>query len=178
MTETGLTNPDIALEEWPPDALDLLRRLNTPEMTEYLGGPETEAKLVERQQRYRSTNSSSTDQMFMIVTLPGRTPVGSAGFWERSWQGELILEMGWCLRTEFQGRGIAVAAVRLALDAARSSRVHRYAHAFPEVGHAASNAVCRRAGFELRGESMFEYPPGNFSPSNDWQLDLRAPSPS
>jgi RimJ/RimL family protein N-acetyltransferase len=173
-----MTNPDIAIEQWPADALDLLRRLNTPEMTDHLGGPETAEKLIERQQRYWATNSSATGQMFLIVSLPQRAPAGSVGYWERTWQGEHILEMGWGVLPEFQGRGIAVAAVRLALAAARSSQVHQHVHAFPEVEHAASNAVCRRAGFEFLGPCMFEYPPSHVAPSNDWQLELHSPSAS
>jgi hypothetical protein len=42
------------------------------------------------------------------------------------------------------------------------------------VSNGASNAVCRRAGFELLGESEFEYPPGTTIVSNDWRYDLRA----
>jgi hypothetical protein len=40
------------------------------------------------------------------------------------------------------------------------------------VDHHASNAVCRRAGFELVGECRFEYPPGTFIRSDDWRLPL------
>jgi len=41
------------------------------------------------------------------------------------------------------------------------------------VAHAASNAVCRKAGFELLGEVDFEYPKGTPIRSCDWRLDLR-----
>jgi hypothetical protein len=44
------------------------------------------------------------------------------------------------------------------------------------VHHDASNAVCRKAGFELVGECDFEYPPGNHIRSNDWRLALRRES--
>ncbi|MGI8711878.1 MAG: hypothetical protein ACR2NR_01595 [Solirubrobacteraceae bacterium] len=36
----------------------------------------------------------------------------------------------------------------------------RFVHAFPSVENAASNAVCRSAGFALLGPIEAEYPPG------------------
>ncbi|PAM97988.1 GNAT family N-acetyltransferase, partial [Streptomyces sp. Alain-F2R5] len=57
--------------------------------------------------------------------------------------------------------------------AARAAGPHRYLHAFPSVGHAASNAVCRRAGFTLLGQADFEYPKGHWIRSNDWRVDLK-----
>jgi RimJ/RimL family protein N-acetyltransferase len=39
----------------------------------------------------------------------------------------------------------------------------------------ASNAICRKLGFELLGEEDFEYPPGNPIRCNDWRLDLATP---
>ncbi|KAB1904108.1 GNAT family N-acetyltransferase, partial [Micromonospora sp. AMSO31t] len=48
----------------------------------------------------------------------------------------------------------------------------RFAHAYPAVDHPASNAVCRKAGFTLLGETEFEYPPGHLMRSNDWRVEL------
>ena len=42
----------LTLEEWTEDSIDLLRRCNTPAMTEHLGGPETEEQLLSRHVRY------------------------------------------------------------------------------------------------------------------------------
>lgn len=70
------------------------------------------------------------------------------------------------------GRGFAVRAARAVVEAARATRTHRYLHALPGVGHAASNAVCRRAGFELLGPVDFEYPKGTWTTSNDWRAAL------
>jgi hypothetical protein len=42
------------------------------------------------------------------------------------------------------------------------------------VDHAASNAVCRKAGFTLLGACDFEYPKGTFIQSNDWVVELAA----
>jgi RimJ/RimL family protein N-acetyltransferase len=73
---------------------------------------------------------------------------------------------------EYQGRGLAVAALQEVVRWAAAEGKHRYIHAFPSVAHTASNAVCRKAGFELAGQCEFEYPKGHFASSNDWRADL------
>ena len=55
---------------------------------------------------------------------------------------------------------------------ARADGRHRYLHAYPKVAHAASNAICRKAGFTLLGEVDFEYPKGVPIRCNDWRYDL------
>lgn len=70
------------------------------------------------------------------------------------------------------GRGLAVRAARAVREVARTTGTHRYLHAFPGVGHAASNAVCRGAGFTLLGQVDAEYPKGRRIRSNDWRVDL------
>ncbi|GAA2514405.1 GNAT family N-acetyltransferase [Winogradskya humida] len=74
---------------------------------------------------------------------------------------------------EFQGQGVATAAVRAVLAAAQEDNQHRWLHAFPSVANAGSNAVCSKAGFELVGQTDFEYPPGHIMLSNEWRYDLR-----
>uniref|UniRef100_UPI002FDBABB1 GNAT family N-acetyltransferase n=1 Tax=Streptomyces sp. IBSBF 2435 TaxID=2903531 RepID=UPI002FDBABB1 len=85
-----------------------------------------------------------------------------------------VWETGWGVLPEFQGRGLAVAAARELIAVAREAQRHRYLHAFPGSDHPASNAVCRKAGFEQRGEVRFEYPKGNWMTSYDWRVDLIA----
>ena len=63
----------------------------------------------------------------------------------------------------------------LLLDVIRED-ARRPVHAFPSVDNAASNAVCRKLGFEFLGAFDFEYPPGNPLRCNDWRLELRSRS--
>jgi RimJ/RimL family protein N-acetyltransferase len=84
---------------------------------------------------------------------------------------ELAWEVGWAVLPEFQGRGYATTAMTLLLDVI-SNDEPRPVHAFPSIDNAASNAVCRRLGFENLGAFDFEYPPGNPIRCNDWRLDL------
>ncbi|MFI7009091.1 GNAT family N-acetyltransferase [Streptomyces sp. NPDC050145] len=164
--------PHTVLEPWSEGDLDLLRRNNTPEMTEHLGGPESEERLVERHRRYLDPEANGT--MFRVVLLPKGRAVGSTGFWDHEWGGEPAYETGYGILPEFQGRGLAVAATKAVVARAAADGRRRFLYAFPSVHHAASNAVCRKAGFELVEECEFEYPKGNFIRSNVWRTDLSA----
>lgn len=112
--------------------------------------------------------------MFKIVDEETGEAAGSVGYWEKDWRGGTVYETGWSVLPEFQGRGIAAAATRLVIEAARGDGKHRYLHAFPSVENAPSNAICRKLGFELLGDSEFEYPKGSFMRCNDWRLDLES----
>jgi RimJ/RimL family protein N-acetyltransferase len=161
----------IRLEAWTDAGLSLLRQANTPEMMAHLGGPETEEQLLDRHQRYLRLADPQDGQMFAVV-LPDGQPAGIIGYWERSGQHGPGYETGWHVLPGFQGRGIATAAARAVAEFARAQHRHRYLHAFPAADHPASNAVCRKAGFTLLGETDIEYPPGSVMRCNDWQLEL------
>jgi RimJ/RimL family protein N-acetyltransferase len=163
---------DVRLEAWSEDNFPLLEQLNAPEMTEHLGGPESPEKLAERQARYERLRDSGGDRMFKIVLGATGEAVGSVGYWERTWRGEQVYEMGWGVLSAFQGRGIAAAATAQAIAMARADGKHRFLHAFPGVDNPPSNKLCRRLGFTLLEECDFEYPRGHFMRCNDWQLDL------
>lgn len=156
----------VQIEPWSDADIDLLRRINTPEMKRHLGGPETEVKLLDRHQRYMFTT------MYRIVLLPERESVGSIGYWDRVWQDDTVYEMGWNVLPEFQGRGIAATAAEQVIALARDEDRHQYVHAFPSVNNPASNAICRKVGFELIEECDFEYPPGRWMRCNNWRFKL------
>ena len=163
------------LEPWGASDLPLLEQLlGDPAMTEHLGGPESRAQLVARQARYERLHDSDTDRMFRIIDGPSGQAVGSVGYWERTWRGELVYETGWSVLPAFQGRGLASRATSLAIAQLRTTRTHRYLHAFPAVDNPPSNAICRKLGFTLLGACEFEYPAGHYMQCNDWRLDLAA----
>jgi RimJ/RimL family protein N-acetyltransferase len=161
----------VELRPWSADDLWLLRRTNAPEMTEHLGGPESEQDLLARHERYQRIGGDQGRMYTVVLTGTGEV-AGSIGFWGQTWQGEPVYETGWGVLPEFQGRGIAAAAARAVVDRARALGNRRTLHAFPKIEHAASNAVCRRAGFVLVGECDFEYPKGHPIRCNDWRTDL------
>jgi RimJ/RimL family protein N-acetyltransferase len=162
--------PTVRLEAWTQADLGLLRQANTPEMTAHLGGPETEERLLDRH-RYLRLSAPGDGQMLAVVLPDGRR-AGIIGYWERPRRQGNVYETGWHVLPAFQGRGIATAAARAVAELARDQ--HRYGslHAFPAADHPASNAVCRKAGFALLGETDIEYPPGTIMRCNDWRLEL------
>ncbi len=162
----------VRIGPWTEADLEVLRRNNAPEMMEHLGGPETDDQVVARHARYLALNERDTGQMYRIVLLPENLAAGGIGLWDSEWRDEAIYETGWSVLAEFQGRGIATAAIGPLVEHARTERRHRYLHAFPSIDNAASNAVCRKAGFVLLEECDVEYPPGSMMRGNNWRLDL------
>ena len=159
----------VTLDPWREQEFWLLERCNTPEMTAHLGGPESPEKLRDRHRRY--VENDFPGQMYVIVTDDGER-AGSVGYWEHTEATETVWETGWAILPEFQGRGLATAAVQAVAKIAAADGTHSSLHAYPGVTNAASNALCRKAGFTLLGERDFEYPKGHWMRCNDWSLDL------
>jgi RimJ/RimL family protein N-acetyltransferase len=165
----------VRIEPWAEGDLSLLRQLmGHPAMTEHLGGPESEEKIVERQGRYERLADSGTGRMFKILDAATGEAVGSVGYWDKTWHDREVYEIGWGVLPTFQGRGIATMATADAIAAAREAGKHRFLYAFPAVENPPSNAICRKLGFTLIEEREFEYPPGNLMRCNVWCLDLFA----
>ena len=159
----------VRIVPWGPGDLPLLEALlGDPAMMEHLGGPESPEKIAERQERYESMPAG----VFKVVEVESGTAVGWVGYWDKTWRGAEVYEVGWFVLPAFQGRGIAGAATAQALDAARAEGRRPFAHAFPSVENAPSNAICRKLGFELLGPCDFEYPPGQQMRCNDWRCGL------
>jgi RimJ/RimL family protein N-acetyltransferase len=166
----------VRLEPWGEGDLPLLEQLlGDPAMMVHLGGPESPEKIAKRQTRYEQAPAEGA-RMFKIVDEATGEGVGWVGYWERTWRGEQVYEIGWSVLPAFQGRGIAGKGTGLALEAARQESKHRFVHAFPAVANAPSNAICRKLSFTLVEEREFEFPSGsgNFMRCNDWRLDLLA----
>jgi len=173
----------VRLRPWTGDDLELMRALNTPQMTEHLGGPESEEKTRQRLRSYVTEPGARPEEgaMFVVeIGVPGPdggwadkpASVGSIGFWPLHWAGQDVCETGWAVLPGYQGLGVASAAASLVIARARAAALTPALHAFPSVSHPASNAVCRKAGFTLIGPAEFEYPKGHLMQVNDWRLAL------
>jgi RimJ/RimL family protein N-acetyltransferase len=163
---------DVTIHPWSPDDLDLLRRANTHELMDQLGGPESDDRVIARHERYLRLQREGTAHQFRIA-IPGHPEgVGIVGYWDREEEGERVLEAGWSVEEDYRGRGIAPAAVIAMLDWARANGDTLPVHAYPRVDNPASNAVCRKAGFTLVREADFELTPGNLHRLNDWVVEL------
>jgi RimJ/RimL family protein N-acetyltransferase len=169
---TAAPEPVVALRPWARDDLALEQRLlGDPAMTEHIGGPETAEQIERRHERYLAMTDPTVGAMFAVVLVPAGTSVGSVGYWAHEESaGREVWETGWFVLPEFQGRGIATAATRLAVEAAWAA-IRRPVHAYPSVENAASNAIARKAGFRLIGPQEFEYPKGHWMTCNDWVIE-------
>jgi len=158
---------DVEVHPWSEGDLELLRRANTPELMDWVGGVETDDQVVARHHRYLALARDGKGQQFRI-TVPGHPEgVGMVGYWQHEWHGEPALESGWSVESEYRGQGIAPAAVVAMLEFARAAGETLPVHAYPSVDNPASNAVCRKAGFTLLGEEDFEVRDGVLR-TNDW----------
>jgi RimJ/RimL family protein N-acetyltransferase len=159
---------ELRLERWTAEDFPLLDRfVGDPAMMEHLGGPESAARMAERQQRYERGEG-----VFKVVDVETGEVVAWVGYWPTGTLDEPELEMGWAVLPEFQGRGIATGAAGLCIAAARAAGKRGAMTAHPDVANGPSNAVCRKLGFELLGETELEYPPGRPFRANRWRLEL------
>lgn len=163
-------NDMVQIKPWEDSDLDLLFHLNAPEMMHYLGGPESTKQIMKRHKRYLDLGNKG--RMFSIKLLPEIVPVGSVGYWQTTWNNESVYETGWSVLPLYQGKGIAAIAVQLAIEEASTENIYKYIHAFPSINNPASNAICRKVGFEYISECEFEYPLGNYMKCNNWRYKL------
>lgn len=163
-------NHIIQIKPWDDDDLDLLFRINAPEMMQHLGGPESKEQILKRHKRYLELGNKG--RMFSIILLPDLEPVGSVGYWQTTWNNKSVYETGWSVLTSYQGKGIATKAVKLAIEEAFSENRYEYIHAFPSIDNPASNSICRKLDFQFISECEFEYPLGSFIRCNNWRYKL------
>lgn len=160
----------LELRRWQDDYLSLLHRANTPEMTSYLNGPESEEQVLDRHARYLRYAETGESHMFAI--LVDAVPVGSIGYWRVRWKNDEAWETGWFVLPEAQGQRVAARALSLVID---DLRLHpdgrRRLVAFPSVENPPSNAVCRRAGFHLTGSATETFRGAPLT-VNEWAFDL------
>lgn len=159
----------ITIEPWSQDDLPLLERANTPEMTRYLGGPETPEQVTDRQARYLQSWKTGDAEMYRIEV--DGVAAGGIGFWRAEEDGVAAYEAGWSVLPEFQGVGIARESLSLLVDRVREKGDRALLVAYPSVDDAASNALCRGAGFTLRGTRTAPWRGGELT-LHVWVLDL------
>lgn len=141
----------VRLEAWRDEDLALLRHTNTPELTRYLGGPETDDALEQRHAEYLSSGEAVS--MFRVVV--GGETAGCAGWWEQEHHGEPAYEVGCVVLPEWQRRGVASAALDEVVRRAREAGMGRPIVGYANVENEASAHLCRRAGFTSEGTGVF-----------------------
>ena len=145
------------------------RMVRDPGMMAELGGPlppdgiEQKVKDIVR--------DVEAGRIWYFVILEDGADAGTVCVWDHEEDGQTITEIGWMVALEFQGRGLASAAVRSVLDRARSEGRWEQIHAYPAVTNGPSNAICRKNGFTLAGEKEIVYA-GRTLRVNDWRLTI------
>jgi RimJ/RimL family protein N-acetyltransferase len=165
--------PDqVHLAPWSAADLHLLQKLNAPNMMRFLGGPEPAAQLTERHHRYLTMNEDCDGRMFSILLDDGEEPVGSVGIWRITWDGVPAWETGWSVLLPWQFRGIAAIATRQVIAVARHFGWTGWLYAFPAVNNQASNAICRKVGFQPVGTADLPLHDDTLMRCNAWRFDL------
>lgn len=149
-----------------------------PVMMAELGGPLPGVGIADKVRRDVEEAVAGESWIKMIVPDDADPAVvaGTVTLWSHPEDGEAISEVGWMVLPEFQGRGLAKAAVRAVLADARSAGRWGLVHAFPGVSNAASNGICRSLGFTLVGEQDVTFA-DRVLRTKHWQIDPLTSSP-
>ncbi len=154
---------------WLTEALEL-----DPDVMSELGGPRPKEELPGVHEMRIAAKIDGDDWWFKIVPGPGDEAAGTIGIWPSEFQGAEVYETGWMVLPAYQGRGIASEALSMLLDRARGAGLFGSIHAYPGATNGASNALCRKFGFELLGESEVEFRDQPLR-VNHWVLVLASP---
>lgn len=121
-----------------------------------------------REKLCRHVALTAGDELWVSMIEPDDSGT-VAGMVIAGWKDGLA-EIGWSVLTEFQGRGVGKAAVRLMLERAALDGRWGELHAFCGVDNGPSNGICRAVGFSLAGQekAMFE---GRTFHSNHWLIE-------
>ena len=166
------------IEPWGADDLPLLEQLvGDPAMMEHLGGPERPEQIAERHARYLEPGSRRRGADVPHRRRRRRHGGGSVGYWERSWRGGEVYEIGWAVVPGAQGRGLARAATALAIEArAGASGATAGCTPSPSAGEPAVERDLPAARLHAaRGAARSSTRPAASMQCNDWRLDLREP---
>ena len=142
-----------------------------PVMMAELGGPlprEGMAAKVARDVRQAAADTAWIKMIIPDGSVPG-VVAGSVVLWSHEDSGTVMSEIGWMVLPEFQGCGIAKTAVSMLLELAGQQDRWGLVHAFPGITNAASNAVCRSAGFRFAGEQDTPFA-GRVLRTNHWVI--------
>jgi RimJ/RimL family protein N-acetyltransferase len=151
--------PDVELQpvseadEWLTVALE-----TDPEVMAELGGAWTAEQARATHARRLRTARETGSWWFKLVRRGDGAAVGSIVLWDSEWEGAPVSEAGWMVLPAEQGKGYASAGVRLLLERAAAAG-DRWGdiHASPGATNGASNAICRKANFELVGDGEVDY---------------------
>jgi RimJ/RimL family protein N-acetyltransferase len=154
-----VTAPEVELQPITADDEWLTVALETdPVVMAELGGAWTAAQAQATHARRLRTARETGSWWFKIVRQTDGTALGSIVLWDSEYDGRPVSEAGWMVLPAEQGKGYASAGVRLLLARAAAAG-DRWGdiYASPGATNGASNAICRKTGFELIGDGEVDY---------------------
>ena len=152
------------------DADAYIRMRCDPVMMADLGGPRPVDEVRAKVLRDVAAAKDGTAWILMVIAEPTGEVAGTVTVWTNQEHGEPFSEIGWMVLPEFQGRGVAKAAVGVVLERAHESGGWGQIHAFPSISNGPSNSICRALGFTLHGEKSIEFA-GKLFTSNHWTIE-------
>ncbi len=156
----------------PGDVGAYVRMRCDPVMMAELGGPVPREGIAAKVAR--DVQQAASDAAWIKMIIPDESApemvAGTVALWSHEDRGSPISEIGWMVLPEFQGRGIATAAVLILLALAREQDRWGLVHAFPVITNAPSNAVCRSAGFRFVEERETSFA-GRMFHTNHWVIN-------
>ncbi|GAA1235111.1 GNAT family N-acetyltransferase [Oryzihumus leptocrescens] len=159
----------------PGDVETYVRMRCDPVMMSELGGPLPREGIEDKVARDVAAAESGESFILMVVPDESRPEevAGNVVLWSHEDEespGETLSEVGWMILPEFQGRGLAKAAVRELLERARRQGRWGLVHAFPGATNGPSNGICRSLGFTLVGTRDVDFA-GRWLHTNHWRID-------
>lgn len=153
------------------DDLDLyIALLTDPVMMSELGGPLPVEGLAAKLARDSAAAAEGRWWALKIMTGGANDiAIGTISVWDYEEGGERVSEMGWIVLPAHQGKGYASAAVRVTLERDQVEKKWGTLHAYPGVTNGASNAICRKCGFELLGQQEIDFA-GRLIKCNHWRF--------
>jgi RimJ/RimL family protein N-acetyltransferase len=136
-------------------------------MVRYVRHADGPRQIAERFAHFQEHNP----RQFRIVEGHTDEEVGWMAYWERIWNDEQVLEIGWAVHPKFRDMDLGEAASQ-AIASATSEGLFRLLLACPSADNERTNAVCRQSGFTHFERRDLEYEPGSFVACNLWSLDL------
>lgn len=152
-----LTSERLGLRCWSASDLPLANALwGDPAVTSLLGGPFTPEQVEERLVKEMASMAAHSVQYWPVFLLKGGGHAGCAGLRPYRLEQE-IYELGFHLRPEYWGRGLALEAARAVIDFAFETLRARALFAGHHQENGASKHILLKLGFRYTHEEF--YPP-------------------
>jgi [ribosomal protein S5]-alanine N-acetyltransferase len=157
--ETGLVTARLAFRRLTADDLDLLAALHgDPDVTRYLGGVKTREEAAELLRTRVLAYYDQHPGLGVWATLDRHTGDCLGVHVLNHIQGEDFIQVGFILRREAWGRGLATEGARALLDYGFTTLQLPQIVGITDLDNAASQRVLEKVGLHRRGERAFTHP--------------------